>query len=218
MLILTAIIAGAAIWSAWMVEGQFKTMEAQLQLTDRAWVKREATLNSGVEYLKDGSMYLKINFKLKNVGHAVANRVTVFADAFAMNTLPLQLPEDQLKKTCSDRPVIFEEQTMLFPDEQTDYSISVFIKREDLVRSVAQTHVGLPAGLTHPLDAYVVGCVVYQSPNYVNYLVTPFIYAVMKADPDDPMHKKNLPLTIGEPVPIGDVRLLVWDSGAVRAK
>jgi mannitol/fructose-specific phosphotransferase system IIA component len=106
---------------------------------------------------------------------------------------------------------------MLFPDEEKDYPTAVYIKREDLEQAVAQTHVALPSGLTHRLDAFVVGCVVYQSPNSVKYHETTFIYAVMKADSNDHAHTKNLPLTVGEPVSISDVRLLPWESGAVGA-
>jgi hypothetical protein len=113
MVILTVVIAGAAIYSAWVFQGQLSLMRD----ADRPWVKVDITVTSPLTYDRNG-MNIGLTFILTNVGKSPADNVSIaprLVTAFMGDDL-----EQIQKRICENRAASAEDKWLryvLFPGD-----------------------------------------------------------------------------------------------------
>jgi hypothetical protein len=213
-LILTAVVAGAAIYSAWVFHEQLKAMQNQFELTDRPWIKVEPQVASPITFTGEGSLNVSATFVLDNVGHSVATDVTVQANVFAPKRGKEELTEplERQKKLCEKvepNPLTIT----LFPGDVKQPSGSWQISRQDIEANIMPSQ---PGEILHPpgrriLPVFLYGCVDYRFSTLPKHHQTGFIYSIVRTDPKYP----SVPFVIivDQTLPVSNIGLQRWIFG-----
>lgn len=215
-LILTAVVAGAALLSAWIFYRQLGAMQSQLGITDRPWIKGEPHVTSPIMFGDDGTLSISVTFVLDNVGHSVATDATVYASAFIPKWGGTEIFTEPLKRQgelCGKvQPHALT--VTLFPGDITPFTVGLSISKQEIEAGIVPS----PPGMTNPpsppgkrTQPILFGCVDYQFSDLPGHHQTGFIYNVVRTDPKTP----NVPylIIVGDTLPVANVGLERWGFG-----
>jgi hypothetical protein len=200
---LTAVTAGAAIYSAWIFQGQLiearhatvearhATVEARhatvevrraTEIQERPWLSVEPALVNGLSFVNGQQAAMNLKFSMKNVGHSVAKDVQLDIKMLPTSPgMPVATDALQHQRELCDHPKIQEIGTLdLFPvDQPAERQVS--ISATPSAGQLASIHVGDKTRSF--VGFYVVGCVSYHS-SFDNTLhQTRFAYHLIHAIP-----------------------------------
>jgi hypothetical protein len=188
---------------------------AQLETTDRPWIKAVPQAWSPITFRENGALSFNVTFALTNVGRSVATDVTIYPGAFvptwgaAHFTQPLERQTELCRKV---QP--YGVRIALFPNETKQLNVGVTISREEIEANVVPP----PPGMTNPpippgrrVDPIFFGCVDYRFASLPRHHQTGFIYDIVRIDPQTP----NVPylIIVGQDLPAADVTLERWAFG-----
>jgi hypothetical protein len=207
-------VAAAAIYSGWIFEKQLTTMQAQLETTDRPWIKAVPQAWSPITFRDNGDLSFNVTFGLTNVGHSVATDVTIYSGGFipasgaAHFTQPPERQTQLCKKVQPDGIRL-----ALFPDETKQLSVGIAISREEMEKNVVPP----PPGVSNPsppgerIGLILFGCVDYRFASVPKHHQTGFIYDIVRKEPKTPA----IPylIIIGQELPADHVNLETWPFG-----
>jgi hypothetical protein len=167
---------------------QLMTMQKQLEMTDRPWIRVTLETTSPLTFLNNNTMF-NVNFRIrmKNIGHSVANKVVWASDAFLFSSIhddpfkrPLERQKLLLNKLSSSTEIPeYMESESIFPDEERVNSSSIGgpIDPNKFPKFPGRSEP------TPVIEPWIVGCVMYQFPSSVNRHYTCFNYRVVERDP-----------------------------------
>ncbi len=192
---------------------------AQLQVTDRPWVKATPKKVSPITFDAEGRMTLAVNFDLTNVGHSVATGVTIYSGAFAQESGSIRYFEDPPKrqKELCGKPQEGGVVLTLFPEETKELGIRIYISHEEMAKNIVPPPPGapnppIPAG--DRISPILFGCVDYRYGGLAKHHQTGFIYSVGRLESDGPIPHLVI---IGRDVPGNQVSLNPWAFGGDEA-
>ena len=184
MVVLTLMIAAAAIWSAWIFQGQLTQAQKQFEVADRPWISVDVSVFSPLAYDSNG---IHMTFKIvpKNIGHSPAQSIWI------QPTLVIATMGDDLRtveeRTCQQ--AIAENQASevpwakytLFPGDSYVQNTGVGVPIES-INSKWERFDLIPIAL--------VGCVDYIFGPASRHHQTGFIYEVLMRDGRIPSKSK----------------------------
>jgi hypothetical protein len=230
VVVLTLVIAIATLgqgvasllqWSAMhdqlgqMIE-QSGTMQRQMEIADRPWLKVEIAVVSGFEFTKEGGAAVTIQPRITNIGHSVATDITFAAEMIlpAMDNqnqyfraLRKRQKElcDQMDSGVSPGPDIARR--VIFPaDSDQSLSQSLGVSRSDIEKV---------KGVDGSLHPFIVGCVDYQFATAIRGHRTPFVYIL--SHHDRTLQFPFRAIRVGHPLSAPDVEIYKWPFGGFDA-
>jgi hypothetical protein len=188
-----------------------KTAAQQLEMSERPWVVPELKPSAPLEFTADGRMGFWVLEKFTNIGHSVALNVnqTFFFTIEELNgSADEQLSKEERQKDMCDRlratgekfPSFGQGETLLFPNDFTNYSIPIGFSKEDVEKVRIRDD--------YIWGLLIVGCVDYTFSFSSKHHQTRYIYEIVKAaqpgQPEGPFIRLaggDQPIRIGETVP-----------------
>lgn len=191
---------------------------AQLEATDRPWIKATPKAWSAVKFTPEGNMSFSVTFDLTNVGHSVATHVTIRPGGFIpAKDMYFTEPIERQKTLCNKSEADGLSLT-LFPNDTKQLNVGINISREEMEKNV----VAPPPGAQNPpvpsgkrINPVLFGCVDYRFASLPKHHQTGFIYTIARTEPSSP----NIPflIIIGQDLPSDRVRLEDWMFGGDEA-
>lgn len=194
MVILTVLIAGAAIYSAWIFQGQLSLMKD----ADRPWIKVKVTANTDyvpgsiiggpLSFDQEGRGSVTSKISLENIGRSVAVHVYVRAKmvAIGISADQLGIPIEEQRKLCDGLNTYDIQQHALDP-RYTIFPNDTEVEFQRLGFETSQIEMrpedrDLKNG--KPVEVFLVGCVDYgYSSGASSPRQTGFIYQMLGKNP-----------------------------------
>jgi hypothetical protein len=199
--------------SARAAQRSASTAVAQLETTDRPWIKAVPLVWSPVTF-DNGGLSFSVTFALSNIGRSVATDVTIFSGAFVPaweGAAHFKQPLERQTALCNKvQPggLMFA----LFPGETKQLNVGVAISREEMEKNAVPPPPGMPdSSPGKRIDPMLFGCVDYRFASVPKHHQTGFIYDVVRTDPKTP----NVPylIIVGQDLPAANVNLERWVFG-----
>jgi hypothetical protein len=184
---------------------QWRTMERQLEATDRPWIQVQfgqatkpeafsvagATPDTPLTIDQNGQGVIVFSFNLTNVGKSVANRVDfVYKTASTADAYVAKVAEEQ-KRLC-DKPAQPVQNSALFPNQPISENAFGTFQTKDIPASSSKSKT---------VHLFVFGCVNYSNyPSAATIHQTGFIYEVFPGEPHAEIHRLITAPMAGTPV------------------
>lgn len=201
--------------SAKAAQQSASTAVAQLETTDRPWIKAVPQAWSPVTF-DNGGLSFSVSFALSNVGRSVATDVTIYSGAFANGSegaAHFRQPVERQTALCNKvQPagLLFA----LFPGETKQLNVGIAISREEMEKNKVPPPPGMidsPSPPGERINPMFFGCVDYRIVSLPKHHQTGFIYQIVRTDPKTP----NVPylIIVGQGLPATNVSLERWVFG-----
>jgi hypothetical protein len=198
-----------------IANGQLLTMQKQLELTDRSWIKLNLALNGPLTFKdRNRNIFVFFNVIMKNIGHSTAIKVKFAYDVYLAPfnqdffKEPLKRQKELCNRLSTESPDALHEvvDTIMPGDEYIGAtSGGATITKSSLI------HLGtLPAFI----DPIVYGCVDYQYGSSTTHHSTPFVYHITQPDP---LTGHNKMIVIGHNIPADKLTLERYFYGGLPA-
>jgi type II secretory pathway pseudopilin PulG len=159
-----------------------EVLRDQLAVTDRAWIKVEATPVAPLSFDKNGRGNLSVAFVMKNVGHSVASNVYLRerVDAIGVTDDPNIAIRKQREfcggKSSTDKNAAKSELSFaIFPNDSANEPRTMVLDTKNVKD---ETPKGVHLTLGKPVLPFVVGCVNYEYGGSPKAHQTGFIFGV----------------------------------------
>lgn len=183
--ILTFLIAVAALWSAWIFQGQLSEARRATDVQARPWISVEDVSISGGEDLIVGEKVIMttVAVAIKNIGHSPATHVAVRVQLSAFGSGSF---EDVVRGVCQNA----------VGDTNTAFGQTIF---QDKTGTPINYPIVLPPSETARYWKQgggvfsVVGCAAYRSPLSREVYYTGFIYTILVLNRSYPTASARIP-------------------------
>jgi len=200
--------------SAKAAQQSASTAVAQLETTDRPWIKAVPQAWSPLTFQNNGDLSFNVTFALSNVGRSIATDVTIYSGVFVPaweGAAHFRQPLERQTALCNKvQPagLMFA----LFPGETKQLTVGVAISREEMEKNAVPPPPGIPNPPTEKrTDPMLFGCVDYRIASLPKHHQTGFIYDIVRTDLKTP----NVPylIIVGQDLPATNVSLERWMFG-----
>jgi hypothetical protein len=159
---------------------QLVTMQKQLEMTDRPWIKVDLKTIGPLRFINENAQFdVPFRITMKNIGRSVATKVRWRLETFLIRDMemfqePLRRQKVILDKLASTKPDPLEESESIFPDDErmnaSSAGAAVTVEAFNYRKSATITNI-LP---------FVVGCVEYQFASSADRHYTCFNYRIVR--------------------------------------
>jgi len=181
---------------------QWKTMQRQLEWSERPWIKAEIGVSSNLTFDEKGDAHLQVMASAKNVGHSVAIGVTIHAKLIAVPAEDYFTESVRLQGEMCDQIAAapFDARKRgytLFPEDvAAQPNMSLSLPKAEIERARISFE-GHPGKNFLPM---MVGCADYQFSTAANHHQTRFIYDILCLNPKEPNHPSAIEIGRDWPV------------------
>ncbi|MGO9863057.1 MAG: hypothetical protein ACLPLR_05560 [Terriglobales bacterium] len=209
---LVAILVGIAV--AIIYYCQLSTMQRQLEMTDRPWIK-DSVLSAFEMGWQHGS-YLgwAVTVRTENIGHSVATGIFPEVKLITIEGADfIDYPRREAQKVCDEVSVRFEKikgdpsawAASVFPGEARDFpGYNVYLRPSEVEKKSFDGGTNLGKSIMPML----VGCIVYHYPSSEHAHHTGFVYLLSHSDGHDLAEPTGTFFGIGKNIPKDKVTLI----------
>jgi len=207
---LAAILVGGIV--AVIYWRQLDTMQRQLEMTDRPWIKDSVISDFEMGWQNGSYLGWAIKVRTENVGHSVATGIFPEAKMIAIEGADfLDFPRRESKKVCDDVDRRFENiksdpiawATSVFPGAWLEFPQNVYL----LPSEVEKKSLDGGANLGKSIMPMLVGCVLYHYPSSDHPHHTGFVYILSHSDDTTLAEPSTVFFGIGKNIPKDKITL-----------
>jgi hypothetical protein len=214
---------------------QWKTMQNQLALADRPWLKIELEISGPLKFIKFGektAIRTIVQIKIKNIGRSVAKNIRLdcqifipplFSTGYRFDEVNFQ--KDIFNKLTTERMHPLDEGHCIFPDDETilTKNLDYFIKESDFINiegfAEIEGHKFLP-GYLYPL--LVICCVDYQFYTSPGHHQTGVIDRIVQTTPfpegaSGPTINNAKAIKVSDEIPVNELKIIRYGLAGRQA-
>jgi hypothetical protein len=201
---LAAILVGGLV--AMIYWRQLNTMERQLEMTDRPWIKDTVVSSFEMGWQHGSYLGWDVNVRTENVGRSVATGIFPEAKLIAIEGADfIDYPRRETKKVCDDVDMRFDKiksdpiawATSVFPENSLEFPQGVYL----LPSEVEKKSFDGGASLGKSINPMLVGCIVYHYPSSEHPHHTGFVYVLSHSDDSSLAEPTTVFFGIGRNIP-----------------